>query len=380
MCEWINNEDNTYNWKRVAGVFSQSDILPKRDHTTNTESGYYTYIETKGRNASSTSTMFGPSFKSDSSFACTMRFYFYMYGNSVGKLRVLTRFANGGGYSEKWSRIGSIGQQWERFDVRIGSYLTDSKTFQVIIEAQAGTNTRDEGVIAVDDITFDTKCVPAIDPLPTIVTTTRKPACGDGFKCNNNLCINKTQVCNFVADCAGGEDEKNCGQCNFETDNCGWFDNSYGDHFWNRTAAFNTFIPNDKTTGTANGSFAFYELDDSAFNGISRLVTPDLGRTGPHCEFEFYFLKKDLNEKSILLSLFLADSDNNVERLWKRDSNSLNDDWERVHVGLHSRYGGFRLYFEASHISDTFYWGLKPSLGIKNFFFYININNIFCPI
>lgn len=295
-----------------------------------------------------------------------MRFYYYMYGKSVGKLTVYTRTQEGGGWTEKWSRTGSLGQYWERFDVRIGTYFSSSKSWQVIIVAQAGNNTREDGVIAIDDLSFDQNCKTASDPLPTIITTTRPPVCGNsGFKCSNNKCINQTQVCDFIIDCPNGEDEKNCGSCDFEVDTCGWFDNSYGDHFWNRSLARDTFISNDHTSGTPNGSFAFYELSDGAFNGLSRLFTPELGRTGSHCEFRFYFYKQDIFDKSILLTLFLVDKDNNLERLWKTDANSINNDWQQVTVGLHSRYPGFKLYFEASHISDIYPF-YKPLLAIDD--------------
>jgi hypothetical protein len=303
-----------------------------------------------------------------------------MYGKSVGKLSVYIRTQDGGGWTEKWSRSGSIGQFWERFDLRIGSYFSNSKSWQVIIEAQASNNTRDDGVIAIDDISFDSNCKAATDPLPTIITTTRSPVCGStGFKCSNNNCINQTQVCDFIIDCPNGEDEKNCGSCDFEMDYCGWYDNSYGDHFWNKSVAGDTLISYDHTLGTPNGSFAFYELSDGAFNGLSRLFTPKLGRTGSHCEFKFYFFKQDVFDRSILLTLFLVDKDNYLERLWKTDANSINNDWQPVTVGLHSRFPGFKLYFEASHISDVYPF-YKPMLAIDDTSF-INCgisNNVSC--
>jgi hypothetical protein len=366
FCEWVNNDLNEFNWKRTSGQYAESDILPRRDHTTNTDIGNYIYIETKDKPAGKKSTVFGPIFDGYVSSQCDIRFYYYMFGNSVGRLSVSVRTTNGGAYSERWSKYGSVGQYWERVTSRIGGFFTQGQVFQVLIEAQNGNSTKDEGVIAIDDITFSTACRPStVTALETIVTTTRKPVCGNGFQCSNFACINQTQLCDFRVDCPNGEDEANCGTCDFEKNSCGWLDNSYGDHIWNRTKASETEISKDQTLGTSNGSFAFYELADGSVNGLTRLYSPVLRESSTHCEFQFYFYKFDRPEKSILFSLFLIDFDNDVERLWKTDRNSLNNDWQRVTVGLHSRTPGFRLYFEASHIDDVYSF-YKPQLAIDD--------------
>lgn len=36
------------------------------------------------------------------------------------------------------------------------------------------------------------------------------------FSCYNGTTINASQVCDFVADCKDGEDEMDCGDCNFQ--------------------------------------------------------------------------------------------------------------------------------------------------------------------
>ena len=42
---------------------------------------------------------------------------------------------------------------------------------------------------------------------------------------DNPKCVSQTQVCDFVRDCPGGEDESNClnlKRCDFHTDVCDW--------------------------------------------------------------------------------------------------------------------------------------------------------------
>jgi hypothetical protein len=334
----------------TKGIDAQSNIAPQRDHTTNTAAGSYIYIETTGKTPASKSLLIGPVFSSDISFYCRMRFYYYMNGKSVSKLSVYRRYEIGGGFTTFWTKSGSVGNYWERADFQMYASTTYSKNFQLIIESTAADVTKDEGIIAIDDISFSPECTISSLPMEVIVTTTKAPVCGTtGYKCSNNKCINMTQLCDFVQDCPSGEDELNCGICSFEKDNCGWVDNSFGEHFWNRTKAGDANIPKDNTLGTSAGSLVSYETTNGAFSGLSRLYSPVIGQTSANCEFQFYYYKNDAI-KSVLFSLFLIDANKNVERIWKTDSSS--NDWTRISVGLHSRSPGFKLYFEASQVLE----------------------------
>jgi hypothetical protein len=46
-----------------------------------------------------------------------------------------------------------------------------------------------------------------------------------------------SKACDFDLNCADGSDERNCGPCDFEADDCGWKDNSDGLYQWKRNAA-----------------------------------------------------------------------------------------------------------------------------------------------
>lgn len=104
---------------------------------------------------------------------------------------------------------------------------------------------------------------------------------------------------------------------------------------------------------------------EGAFNGLTRLYSPILGRTSASCEFEFYYYKKSSpNPRSTSLSLYLENTDLSKERLWRTEDNSVNSDWTRILVNLHSRAAGIRLYFEASHadqIGDN-----RPIIALDN--------------
>lgn len=53
--------------------------------------------------------------------------------------------------------------------------------------------------------------------------------------------------------CSQGEDEVDCGQCDFEKTTCGWKDDSVGYFIWARRNASSIFLmPGDMTTSIFN--------------------------------------------------------------------------------------------------------------------------------
>lgn len=166
--------------------------------------------------------MYGPKINSKAT-SCRIRFFYYIYGKSVAQLRVLTRYEIGGSLTSRWSKVGSIGEFWERGDVVIFPYSSTSQGVQWAFEAQAANVTNTDGIIAIDDVTFAPECLAATGEMPVIYTSTRPPVCGfNGFRCSNGKCISMTQLCDFQLDCPNGEDELNCGICDFENSTCGW--------------------------------------------------------------------------------------------------------------------------------------------------------------
>ncbi|GIX75939.1 MAM and LDL-receptor class A domain-containing protein 2 [Caerostris extrusa] len=48
----------------------------------------------------------------------------------------------------------------------------------------------------------------------------------DAFDCRDGTHVNASKVCDFEQDCPSGEDEVDCGECNFEIGDCGWRETS----------------------------------------------------------------------------------------------------------------------------------------------------------
>ena len=83
---------------------------------------------------------------------CKMRFFYQMYGSSVGQLNIYTAMAYGQPGNKIWSMSGNKGNAWLRGEVSLSS----AANFQVIIEGVRGTGY--SGDIALDDISFTPGC------------------------------------------------------------------------------------------------------------------------------------------------------------------------------------------------------------------------------
>ena len=83
---------------------------------------------------------------------CKLRFFYHMFGASVGKLNIYTATTYGMPGTKVWSMSGNKGDVWLRGEVTLSS----AANFQVIIEGIRGTGFSSD--IALDDISFTPGC------------------------------------------------------------------------------------------------------------------------------------------------------------------------------------------------------------------------------
>jgi hypothetical protein len=105
------------------------------------------------------------------------------------------------------------------------------------------------------------------------------------------------QVCDFIVDCKGGDDERSCGNCTFDEKSnqlCGWTDVSKGIRKWMLSMNGTTERPGqgpafDHTTYSSRGKYMYLTSNNgSILNAPARLITPVLREASSTCILEFW--------------------------------------------------------------------------------------------
>ena len=105
-------------------------------------------------------------------------------------------------------------------------------------------------------------------------------------------------MCDFIVDCANGEDEQLCGNCTFDESTnslCGWKDSSNGSLTWqlgNGTMNENNLPSVDHTTYRPSGHF-IYLTANSEWD--ARLISPVFHEASSTCLFEFWYFQTGLS-------------------------------------------------------------------------------------
>ncbi|KAL1442787.1 hypothetical protein MTO96_030628 [Rhipicephalus appendiculatus] len=252
---WVvkeNGRDTGFKVER-AGSFNK---LP-RDHTTQTEDGYYLLFESPGTKGNKTSfTLLEPRL-----YQCVSFSYFLpKYPNSVVLYAQGVPISEGDG---EWKHY-----QWQ-----------ETMLWEDHISAE--TVTDGDGFVAIDDLLIDEEC-------------SEKMRSTERFNCGNHT-ITMDRVCDFVPDCANGEDERNCGECDFSEGLCGWIADgalNRGTTAWRRQAIGE--VKNSPTTDAHNSAKGYYLLLHSNASRTSRrgralIDSPVIRNTNKLCTLTFWF-------------------------------------------------------------------------------------------
>uniref|UniRef100_K1QMS6 MAM domain-containing protein n=1 Tax=Magallana gigas TaxID=29159 RepID=K1QMS6_MAGGI len=224
LCEWKNDKTDNFDWTWKSGSTSTTNTGPTNDHTTNTASGHYVYIEANGHRQGAKARLIAPSYSGRSS-TC-FQFYYNMHGQHIGTLSVYKKTSRGLG-TPIWSLSGEQGTGWQfgQVSIRGGS------AYSVVFEAARGSG--NQGDIAIDD--------------PKM----------------------------FTGSCPKR------GYCNFEKDFCGWT-NSVTDQFdWIRnkgtTGSTGTGPTHDHTLGTrGTGYYIYIEASAPRARGDTAQITSEV--------------------------------------------------------------------------------------------------------
>ncbi|KAM4828899.1 MAM and LDL-receptor class A domain-containing protein 1 isoform 3-T3 [Thomomys bottae] len=257
---------------------------PSCDHTHNTAQGHFMFILKKSSSFSQVAKLQSPIFSQTGS-GCTLSFWFYNYGQSVGAAELQLHVENSSDSTAIWRVLYNQGHQWSQATVQLGRL---TQTFYLSLKKiSLGIY---NGVSAIDDIRFE-NCT-----LPSPSESCEEP---DHFWCRHSrACVEKLQLCDLVDDCGDGTDEVDCApelQCDFENGICNWEQGTEDDFDWTRnqgsTPTMNTGPMKDHTLGTAKGHYLYIESSEPQdFQNRAALLSPILNATAPRgCTFRLYY-------------------------------------------------------------------------------------------
>ncbi|XP_071956029.1 apical endosomal glycoprotein-like [Antedon mediterranea] len=145
-CNWGQNSDSEFYWKRYRGATPTENTGPAYDHTLLSAAGWYMYVAAGNGDSSAYASLYTPIYH-NSAASCEAHFWYHMKGNPIGTLRV---------YLDEqyyllvpWEITGDQGDRWNLASAPLGRI---TGTFRVWIQAQRSFDTL--GDIAIDDITF----------------------------------------------------------------------------------------------------------------------------------------------------------------------------------------------------------------------------------
>ncbi|KAM8850746.1 MAM and LDL-receptor class A domain-containing protein 1 isoform 2-T2 [Spinachia spinachia] len=207
-CGWDDLSLGQCRWMR--GRNATGNTGPFVDNTLSTELGWYLALAPNQGDRVSPAAVHSPPMRRASE-TCTLHFHYNMNGEDAEMLNVLLK--EGPRTTALWWLSGNHGDLWHRAEVTVGQIPRD---FTVLFEACRSFNR--PGHVALDDIHFADCALPEPEPW-----------CPENmFVCNNSVCVEHNQVCDFSDDCGDWSDERNCERqgvverCSFEQGLCFW--------------------------------------------------------------------------------------------------------------------------------------------------------------
>ncbi|KAK1796939.1 hypothetical protein P4O66_008252, partial [Electrophorus voltai] len=268
---------------------------PVNDHTLATAVGWYVYADSSNGGYGHTSDLLTPPIAATGP-QCTMGFWYYMNGFTVGTLQVILRAKRG------------------------ISYMGD---------------------VVVDDVAF-------IDCAPLVLSGL--PCTKHEFACANGYCIPHGNLCDFIDHCGDGSDENRyiCKgfRCNFEFDLCSWrqLKNDSSDWLINseRMPILRTGPPTDHTSHSSSGHYLYLEsFFPLASGATAQIVGVLFSHRSRDCRMVFYLHMSGEGAGTLNVYLLTSSSHSLLLNLTGHQGNY----WIRQEVALFSSEH-FQIMFE----------------------------------
>lgn len=144
-CNWEQEVDDDLDWVRGSGNTPVIKIQPNFDHTTNTDSGHYFYMNSSSHvHTGHTARMFSPLFTAGTS-QC-LHLWYYMSGKDTGTLKVYQEYSNG----VHLLLLNQSGEQGELWRFAQTPLPHTGPEYRIIVEGIMGQS--EQGTVAVDDV------------------------------------------------------------------------------------------------------------------------------------------------------------------------------------------------------------------------------------
>uniref|UniRef100_A0A182TGR4 Scavenger receptor class C n=1 Tax=Anopheles melas TaxID=34690 RepID=A0A182TGR4_9DIPT len=154
LCGWSNDALHDFDWKRSDGTLNPRALRtgPKYDHTTmQPKAGHFMIVDSGEQLTNDTARFISPLFEPELSVGACFQFYYHMYGESVGTLKVFVKPMSADLYDLQpvFVQRGNQKNVWHEGHVEVGQ---QAERFQVVIEASLGMRYKSD--IAIDDVSL----------------------------------------------------------------------------------------------------------------------------------------------------------------------------------------------------------------------------------
>ena len=222
-CGFTTPSDSDFSWQIVDGYYGRNDTvssMPACDHTTGQPYGSFMHMDAYKRAEHERALLESEVVADTSDFRC-VQFYvrsnrlsdtglaLYRKNKRSGEMARLWEFANH--YAE---RDDAYEDAWHMREVQLPfaadlAWQTFDNPYSFVFEGSVGRLNTHRSEMSLDDVLL----------YEGVCETTLKAANATTywFDCQNDgERVDANKVCNFVADCSNGMDERNCGNCDFE--------------------------------------------------------------------------------------------------------------------------------------------------------------------
>ncbi|XP_066538292.1 MAM and LDL-receptor class A domain-containing protein 1 [Hoplias malabaricus] len=171
MCSWRNvMEYDETDWLRDQGNTQAPSTGPSTDHTTNSTTGYYLYVDSTVGRWGDRALLISEIFSPESTGQC-FTFWYHILGHKIGTLNLYvnnrTMYGSGNSLGQHmWTESGDQGNVWWKGRI----YLQHKEPFWFVFEYKKGEGS--PGDVAIDDLHITPgSCDPVVEPPPTAAPT-----------------------------------------------------------------------------------------------------------------------------------------------------------------------------------------------------------------